>query len=419
MDTSKWSERSIIYVLVAWSGTFFAGTIVAAFAVSLRSGAGRGWAAVLWAMAFAAIGFAVGFLFAVPRVSPNQSSDPPHLQVNTNLEQISDWLTKAITGVALANLKDLPQYVANGSYFLAQSLANCPSSSCQQDFTSLGGAIFCAFLTWGFLGGYIATRTFFTRLFSESDSGLQARVEGIPQSDKTALAQAPVSFEQPSPTLNPAAAKAADALQAVPVGDASAEALTLLGKAKLMTGKWDEAAQAYQKAVEVKPDDPATMLEYAYALRRTGHSPFEVQATLEKSEGLLNAATDKTLKRQVYGALTFQSLYLPAPDGFEKAITFGRKYVDDPTNPESGAVWVNLACAYGQKVRWLKNTHPDQETSDLRKLALDAAKDSIRIDPRYKATLKALTEPSETEAARGENDLEVFRDDPEFKSVVE
>ena len=58
-----------------------------------------------------AVGAVVGFLFGIPRAvlePQNQSSAMSRFetayQVNTNLEQISDWLTKIIVGVTLVQI---------------------------------------------------------------------------------------------------------------------------------------------------------------------------------------------------------------------------------------------------------------------------------------------------------------------------
>src|ERR1043165_5817945 len=75
----------------------------------LLQGAGTRMIATLWALAVMACGALTGFLFGIPRVL--QTPDPVsiqggeketravsqpiyRMQVNTNLEQISDWLTK-------------------------------------------------------------------------------------------------------------------------------------------------------------------------------------------------------------------------------------------------------------------------------------------------------------------------------------
>ena len=79
---------------------------------------------MLWALACLASGGIIGFLFGIPRVlqdinaptimpknneedkdSANTSKSSYRMQVNTNLEQISDWLTKIIVGVGLIELR--------------------------------------------------------------------------------------------------------------------------------------------------------------------------------------------------------------------------------------------------------------------------------------------------------------------------
>ena len=414
-------DRQIGWTLWTLGIAFGVGEFAAAFAVSMRTGAARGWAAVLWGGAFTVIGFVGGFLFGVPRSTTDNNK--VHLQVNTNLEQISDWLTKIITGAALASLKDLPGVIKRAASYVAQSLAGCFSGGrCvdSNELASTGGAIFAFFLSLGFLFGYLATRTFFTRLFSASDLSLEDAVSNLSSDSKKSLLAAPVNLDQPPPTLDPGAAQAAAALQAAPVNvDASPEALVLLAKAKLVNGKWDEAVQAYKNAVSKDPANAQILLEYAYVLQRTGHLPSEVQKQLDQALESAKSSSDKGLKRRVYESATYQALYLPAPDGFERAIRLGEEYTRDASNAPSGAVWVNLACAYGQKVRWLKTNQPSQDTGQLRNAALAAARNAMTIDSKWKGTLHALMKPSDDQAARGENDLEVFADDPDFKTLLE
>ena len=57
-----------------------------------------------------AIGGLLGFLFGIPRTiqSNEKTRDEFRQVVNTNLEQISDWLTKILVGVGLTQLNNLP-----------------------------------------------------------------------------------------------------------------------------------------------------------------------------------------------------------------------------------------------------------------------------------------------------------------------
>jgi tetratricopeptide (TPR) repeat protein len=248
---------------------------------------------------------------------------------------------------------------------------------------------------------------------------VQDTIDSLPPDSKTSLSQAAVNLGQPPPTLDSAAEKAAGALQAAPINaDVSPESLVLLAKAKLVNGKWDEAVQAYKKAIDKNPDDIKTLIEYAYALLRTGHGPLEIQKQLDQAVDLVRSSTDKDLKRRAYESATYQALYLPAPDGFEKAIRLGEEYTQDSSNPASGPVWVNLTCGYGQKVRWLKANQPSQDTKPLRDLALAAATKAIGLGDQWKATLHALMQPSDSQAARGENDLDTFAADPDFVGLL-
>ncbi|MGD1096888.1 MAG: hypothetical protein ABSB35_33460 [Bryobacteraceae bacterium] len=294
----------------------------------------------------------------------------------------------------------------------------CPTDN---QLASTGGAIFCYFLALGFLFGYLATRTFFSRLFAASDSlpTLEDAVDSLPPGSATALSNAPVNVDQPPPTLNPAAATAASVLQALPVSaDASPESLLAQAKAKLISGKWDEAIQAHKAAIEKKPADAGTLLEYIYALNRTGHSSTEVQNQLDKALDLVRAGGDKDVKRRVYEAATYIALYAPAPDGFERAIRLGEEYTKDSSNNPSGAVFVNLACGYGQRVRWLRANQPTQDTKPVRDAAFEAAQAASNLNTQWKRTLHDLMLPSDVQAARGENDLQVFADDENFRALL-
>jgi hypothetical protein len=103
-------------------------------AVCARAG-GRWAAALLWSLAALAVGSMIGFLFGVPRVLQVDARDPAaskksesardasyRIEVNTNLEQISDWLTKIIVGLGLMNLFKMPELLTRASRFVGEGL---------------------------------------------------------------------------------------------------------------------------------------------------------------------------------------------------------------------------------------------------------------------------------------------------------
>jgi hypothetical protein len=139
---------------------------------------------LLWAMACFVSGGTLGFLFGVPkvlqqggRVSPGdpksstatQDQAPRYRQeVNTNLTEISDWLTKMIVGVGLVNLKEIPQFVRKVAFVLASSMAK---SDADRDFVPYAVGVIVFFSVLGFLFGYLSTRLFLAGAFARADVG--------------------------------------------------------------------------------------------------------------------------------------------------------------------------------------------------------------------------------------------------------
>ncbi|MFN0036526.1 MAG: hypothetical protein ACKVUS_15785 [Saprospiraceae bacterium] len=110
-----------------------------------------------------------GFLFGIPRTvqaGAGQTSEEVDYRINTNLEQISDWLTKIIVGLTLVNLHEIPKFF--------EKLANDMKSGMggQDSDVVFAGGIMVYFLILGFLAGYITTRTQISSLFSRADATL-------------------------------------------------------------------------------------------------------------------------------------------------------------------------------------------------------------------------------------------------------
>jgi hypothetical protein len=170
---------------------------------------------MLWGIASVAAGAAVGFLFGIPRVgrlgsaakpapaSPpattaptatTQRRDAPTgagngdsdsaLRPNTNLEEVSDWLTKIIVGLGLVNLKDLQGLVASTAANAAAAISARPSPG----DVSIATAMIVGLSIEGFFGGYIYTRLFLQGAFARSDNQLSFARSDI----ESVLARAPV-----------------------------------------------------------------------------------------------------------------------------------------------------------------------------------------------------------------------------------
>jgi hypothetical protein len=142
-------------------------------------------AVMLWALACLGAGTLLGLIFGIPRAASEArpgSENPAklgdggnyHLRANTNMEQISDWLTKLLVGAGLVELKSLPHYLHSAANYVAGGLG-IPKT--QPDSSSFAAALIIYFCVEGFLGGYLATRMFFQSAFQRSDETLTAANE--------------------------------------------------------------------------------------------------------------------------------------------------------------------------------------------------------------------------------------------------
>lgn len=160
---------------------------------------------MLWVVACLAAGATVGFLFGIPKsASPaavpadkNGKSAVPDESVrggrpNTNLEEVSDWLTKIIVGLSLVHLKDINAYVSKISETIAASLSTQPVPA--PAHVSVAMAIVIGFIVLGFLFGYLYTRLFLQGAFQRSDSNMYSAYRTASQQE---LARESSSVEPP------------------------------------------------------------------------------------------------------------------------------------------------------------------------------------------------------------------------------
>jgi hypothetical protein len=178
--------RETLKGLVVWGAG--SGLLVAVYACSFWS---RGFLEVvsifghgaLIAIAFSSVGSLIGFLFGIPRTLQSASFMPPKVvpsstsvlatpggdptgyqqTVNTNLEQISDWLTKILVGVGLTQLQHIPEKLKGmASYFQYGMGSNAPVTL----------VILLNAMVYGFFAGYLLTRLFLAGAFYGADTGL-------------------------------------------------------------------------------------------------------------------------------------------------------------------------------------------------------------------------------------------------------
>ncbi len=120
---------------------------------------------LLLSVASIIIGGFLGFLFGIPKKhSGGQNTGQQLYTSNTNLEEISDWLTKLLVGAGLAQFTELFGFLKSFAHDIANNL------------TAIGNeeafiiALVLYFLIGGFLIGYLGTRILLPKVFADADN---------------------------------------------------------------------------------------------------------------------------------------------------------------------------------------------------------------------------------------------------------
>ncbi|WP_153278131.1 hypothetical protein [Saccharothrix syringae] len=129
--------------------------------------------ALLVAAAATACGALTGFLFGIPRIPEDRAQrgdGTTALSANTNLEQISDWLTKILVGVGLVQVGA----IGDAAGRLVDTIATAFQPA--KHATVLAGALVVLPTVLGFLVSYIGARTWLMEMFTEFDGGIASFV---------------------------------------------------------------------------------------------------------------------------------------------------------------------------------------------------------------------------------------------------
>lgn len=385
-----------------------------------------GWFAVGWGIAFFFPAFIIGMLFGIPKQNDDSAGGKKTssiLTMNGNFAQISDWITKMITGVTLVSAKSVPGYVYRVGKYIGASLTGNEGTP----GASIGSAIAVLFSGLGFIAGYLFTSIYLTVVLEDTAqvlSVVDAATDQMSATDKSALLavtdqmnptekQAILAGVTSKTATAPAAAEttsAAEKLQDVAVDpSASPDALELLGNAKMNFGKFDEAAQAFAAAIKKNGSRYRLYQSLATSLFRLKRIPEAVEA-LERARPLMIGEVAGHVLR-FYEVLTFYCLYLPAPASYEKCILYAKEFFSRGTDPYGG-IWINYACAFGQKAAAElakdPNANIDAEAGEAR-WAVDQA---LKLAENWRGRVEELMTP-----ANSDNDLAVFRNHPAFKDL--
>jgi len=277
-------ERIGINALTAfWIATVAGFVVLLVYAVSTHAGMSAFSVGAVIAGASLVTGALLGFLFGIPRSltdERNGGAAPPNggtdangggtgsrvgYGANTNLEQISDWLTKILVGVGLVQLRELDSSLRRLTTFVAPALGTGEGA---RPFV-LGIIVY--FAVCGFLAGYLWTRLFLPgalRLADLSALGekLRREVEKASERAETRLQQVEDAVKrqqeddaaalslvtrqlEPVPGLNPPTQAELD--EAVTKASATAK-LTIFSVAhRLRSENWENGKDKMERTIPV------------------------------------------------------------------------------------------------------------------------------------------------------------------------
>jgi tetratricopeptide (TPR) repeat protein len=167
LDPNK--KMDPVYVARCVAVAVFIGLTIVAFYGNWIGG-------LLWSGACLFAGALVGFLFGIPKTTQDPKAASVEIQrVNTNLEDISDWMTKIFVGLGLSQISKIPPRLQLAAGYIAYTWGDTASHR------AFAYALMLYFSVVGFLGCYLLTRIFLSPLFRTIDSGESGALGRITQ----------------------------------------------------------------------------------------------------------------------------------------------------------------------------------------------------------------------------------------------
>lgn len=397
-------------------------------------------------LAGALLGGVAGFLFGIPRLltmdgqlaslarrqppdvegptavpgSPVPAAAFRPLQGNSNLEEISDWVTKILVGLGLVHAGQVADTARGTAAYVAEKgLAGYPGA--ELVVLPVGLAAFLL----GFLFLYLQARTRITLTLFMTE-GIQSA--GLPAETVAAANEAGIAVEARAigaaagarigTPLGAAASVEADAVMRRYGFDdlVSAEEFAAWGAAQARARNFEAAETALRRANALAPNDVRILRRLAEVRMLRG----DLRGASETlAEARIKAPDDLRIQRQEL----LLSLYLPPPDGFTCARSLADALATDPRTDGDPLVHLWRACAYGQSHHWLSEHDADPDgMRAAREAALASVQRVVELDRDptgpVRSLLGTLLDPSAPGASAAENDLHDFVQDPGFQTVV-
>jgi RsiW-degrading membrane proteinase PrsW (M82 family) len=196
---TKKGESGTFRVWIALVAPATAGTVI--YAAAMHSWSILALSAVVSACAFSG-GALLGFLFGIPqyfaRSGPSADPAKASYQPNTNLTQVSDWLTKIIIGVGLVQFSQLTKSIGKLGDSLSSGFGGEPMGK------PYAISVVVGYFLIGFLASYLYTRLRLQWAFAQADRGaFDELIDDRNKADEKALSltdqQLDPSFQAPPP----------------------------------------------------------------------------------------------------------------------------------------------------------------------------------------------------------------------------
>jgi len=390
-------------------------------------------AMVLFASLLAAIalGGLFGFLFGIPKSSAGGKSDgttptpKPANRVNTNLEEVSDWLTKLILGAGLTQIGALwTMFVKLSRQIGERGFVDHAYGG------AIAGGLIIYGLVVGFLAGYVLTRLYLSNIFLLADRFGDHRpigekvLENIdppppPRQSSAPSADDDADKHAPGPSI---AANVAAQVSAVPVEEIKdTDNLVKAARVHWTLGKPEnlhKALEAYRLALAREPARGDVRAEYAQRLIERKRYADAADALTRALRDMRAANASKEMILETARALAYAQLYLTKPESFERALATIEETIREPGFVLDIDWRIKRLCANGQKLRYLGPTLNEKSRAELRETILADVRDIVEKSPRYTRYLQGLVEPLNRPPGSVDDDLEALRDDKELRGLV-
>lgn len=189
------------------------------------------------------------------------------------------------------------------------------------------------------------------------------------------------------------------------------------------------AADAGFRVADSITQEVNTTVRVGEALRETKQYT-KARIEYEKALSKIDENTPKEVKRKLYEEIAFNSLY----DNCEDAIEYAMRYLSEEPKTPSPLINAYLGFAYGQQYREKLSQKEkavnegrqeqvqtlDVEMGQIRLKALDAIRKALKLEPGLKPLARMVWDPNDPAKSPGseDDDLEVFKDDQDFKALL-